>query len=128
MKKYLIILAAITLLNSGVWADSNLSGAKITSFTAGQDTSNATATIVAAATGFTNNLFKLSFVINAADTVTLKCGSTVKGTWEFTTAGGLDQTIYPLVVSCLPSEALTLTKGTAGNHIYWQAWYTQELD
>lgn len=128
MKKFILAALAVFLFWTQLptFAAARLSGAKDTLFTTGSDLTNASADIVAAASGKTLSLFRLNFIIDAADTVTLKCGSTVKGTWEFTAAGGLDQNIYPLYIQCAVGESLNLNKGTAANDIYWQAWYELE--
>jgi hypothetical protein len=129
MRKLLATLLALFVLVAPSWAlVPKLAGAEKTLFTASEDLSNASATVVSATTGRTISVFKYALLIDAADTVTLLCGSTVIGKYEFTAAGGVIVDVYPMAISCAVSEALTVTKGTAANDLYWQVWYEKEVD
>lgn len=92
------------------------------------DTTNASFTLVAAVANRKTKLHKLVLSLAAADTITVKSGSTtLLGPLYLGANSGMVYDLFPFHFLGGTNEALTIEKGAAATDVTAQAFYTQDF-
>lgn len=115
---------SVTVDNAGTFAVQNTPVPPTESLVYGTDNSTTSLALVSGVGGQTAKIYGIVVSSSADDTVTLKCGSTVKMGLLLAARGGLSER-FPSGITCGVGEAVSLSKGSSAT-LHATLWYTQQ--